>query len=260
MRVEVDPPFAHRVLTPMRSRALAIGRRITPDDWNARTRRKLDLAGNPQGWDPERVLAVKVAWAVVLGGGLIMLGLVAGKGAAALIVGGLFGVGAYFLPDWWLLRKSESRNDEMKRSLSDSLDLLTISVEAGLAFDAAMANVAANTTGPLAEEFQRTLQEMQLGTSRGDALRAMSKRTKLADLDYIVNALVQADSFGIPIADVLRVQSHEMRLKRTQKAEETAAKLPVKILFPLMLCIMPALFIVILGPAVIQIMDSFSRM
>jgi tight adherence protein C len=109
MKVEVDPPFADRVLTPMRSRALAIGRRITPDDWNARTRRKLDLAGNPEGWDPERVLAVKVAWAVVLGGGLTMLGLVAGKGAAALLVGGLFGVGAFFLPDWWLLRKSESR-------------------------------------------------------------------------------------------------------------------------------------------------------
>ena len=123
-----------------------------------------------------------------------------------------------------------------------------------------MANVAQQTQGPLAEEFQRTLQEMQLGTSRAEALRAMADRTKVSDLQYIVSALVQADQFGIPIADVLRVQSDEMRLKRTQTAEEKAAKLPVKILFPLLFCIMPAIFVVILGPAALRIAGLFSQM
>jgi tight adherence protein C len=147
----------------------------------------------------------------------------------------------------------------MRRSLADSLDLLTISVESGLAFDGAVQHVAENTTGPLSDEFKRTLREMQLGTSRADALRAMSERTQVKDLNYIVTALVQADKLGIPITQVLRVQAEEMRLKRTQAAEEAAAKLPVKILFPVMFCIMPAVFVVILGPAGITMVEFFTN-
>ena len=146
----------------------------------------------------------------------------------------------------------------MQREMPDALDLLVISVESGLGFDAALSQVARNTTGPLADEFFRVLQEMQLGTSRAEALRALAERTDVNDLRGFITAMVQADQLGIPIANVLRIQAREMRIRRSQRAEETAMKVPVKILFPLIFCILPALFIVIIGPAAIQIIKSFS--
>ncbi len=146
----------------------------------------------------------------------------------------------------------------MRRELPDALDLLTISVEAGLAFDSALSQVARNTSGPLAEEFFRVLQEMQIGLGRADAMRALGDRTDLPELRGFITSMVQADSFGIPVAQVLRVQAREMRVKRSQRAEELAQKVPVKILFPLIFCILPSLFVVILGPAVIQIFTSFN--
>jgi tight adherence protein C len=136
------------------------------------------------------------------------------------------------------------------------LDLLTISVEAGLAFDAAVSQVARNSEGPLADEFFRVLQEMQIGMGRTDAMRALGERTDVEELQGFVTAMVQADAFGIPIANVLRVQAKEMRIKRSQRAEEKAQKVPVKILFPLIFCILPCLFIVVLGPAAINIYEA----
>jgi tight adherence protein C len=144
----------------------------------------------------------------------------------------------------------------MTRSLSDAIDLLTISVESGLAFDAGLAQVARNTDGPLAAEFFRVLQEMQIGTGRLDAMRGMAERTNVPELKTLVGAMIQADAFGIPIANVLRVQSKEIRLKRSQRAEAAAQKVPVTILFPLIFCILPTLFIVILGPVAITLMQS----
>ena len=152
-----------------------------------------------------------------------------------------------------LYQKAYNRADRMRKELPDALDLLTISVEAGLAFDAAMAQVARQTEGPLAEEFFRVLQEMQIGMGRIDAFKAMAERTDVDDIRTFVTALVQADAFGIPIANVLRVQAKEMRLKRSQRAEEAAQKVPVKILFPLIFCILPTLFVVVIGPAALQI-------
>lgn len=259
MRLEVDPPFSDRVLVPLRERSLAIGRRLTPDDYAARVRRRLDLAGNPAGWDPERVLAAKVLWGLALGGITALLALILGWGFWGLLAAAALALLGYFGPDLWLNHVAEQRSTEMRQALPDSLDLLTISVESGLAFDAAMSHVATSTTGPLAEEFRRTLQEMQLGTRRQDALRGMAERTKVDDLEYIISALVQADAFGVPIGDVLRVQAAEMRLKRSQRAEEAAGKMPVKILFPLLFGIMPATLIVIVGPAAIRIMDMFAK-
>ena len=151
-----------------------------------------------------------------------------------------------------------NRTERLRRELPDALDLMTISVEAGLSFDAALAQVARNTTGPMAEEFFRVLQEMQIGWGRAEAMRALSDRTDLPELRGFVLAMIQADAFGIPVANVLRVQADEMRVKRTQRAEEAAQKVPVKILFPLIFCIMPALFVVILGPAIIQIFTSLA--
>jgi tight adherence protein C len=145
----------------------------------------------------------------------------------------------------------------MRRELPDALDLLSITVEAGLAFDAALSQVARNTTGPLADEFFRVLQEMQIGLGRTEALRALGDRANLPELRGFVTAMVQADAFGVPIANVLKVQARELRIKRSQRAEEQAQKVPVKILFPLIFCILPTLFVIVIGPAAISIIRNF---
>jgi tight adherence protein C len=161
-------------------------------------------------------------------------------------------------PNLYLYQKTYDRSKRMRRDLPDAIDLMTISVESGLAFDAAVQQVAKNTDGPLADEFSRVLREMQIGKGRADALRSLADRTNVDDVKSFVTSMVQADSFGIPIAKVLRIQSSEMRVKRRQLAEEKAQKVPVKITVPLIFCILPCLFIAVMGPAVIHIMDNFS--
>jgi tight adherence protein C len=163
----------------------------------------------------------------------------------------------YMAPNLYLYQKAHDRSEQLQRALPDAIDLLTISVESGLGFDAAVAQVAKNTDGPLSEEFARMLQEMQIGRGRSEALRSMADRTDLPDLRSFVSSMVQADAFGIPVGQVLRVQSSEIRIKRRQWAEEMAQKVPVKILVPLIFCILPCLFVAVLGPAGISIMSSF---
>ena len=165
----------------------------------------------------------------------------------------------FFAPNLYLYQRIHERSEQLQRDLPDAIDLLTISVESGLGFDAAVQQVARNTEGPLAEEFSRVLREMQIGQGRADALRALGERTNVPDVRTFVGAMVQADSFGIPVAQVLRVQSAEMRVKRRQRAEEKAQQVPVKITIPLIFCILPTLFIAVMGPAVLSIMDSFSK-
>jgi tight adherence protein C len=254
----IDAPFGERVLNPAGAKLTEIGRRFTPADRAARLRRKMDLAGNPTGWDLDRVLAAKVVGAVVGGMFGLFIPLLMGNPTWAILFGIGLAVLGFFLPDLALYQTAYGRSERILNELPDALDLLTISVEAGLGFDAALAQVARNTEGPLADEFFRVLQEMQIGTGRLDALRALADRTDVADLRGFIGAMVQADSFGVPISTVLRIQSKEMRLKRTQRAEETAQKVPVKILFPLIFCILPSLFVVILGPAGITMMNNFS--
>ena len=164
----------------------------------------------------------------------------------------------WFGPNFYLYQRVYERSKLIQRSLPDAIDLMTISVESGLAFDAAVQQVARNTEGPLAEEFSRVLREMQIGQGRAEALRGLAERTEVDDLKGFVTSMVQADSFGIPIANVLRIQSSEIRMKRRQRAEEQAQKVPVKITVPLIFCILPCLFIAVMGPAVIHIMDSFA--
>jgi tight adherence protein C len=258
MRKELDAPFSERVTGPMFARLTALGRRFTPSDASSRLRRKLDLAGNPPGWDSDRILAFKMLGLLVGGAVGLLVPLLGGNVAWAILFGVGLAVFGFVLPNIVLYQTAYNRSQTIQRELPDALDLLVISVESGLGFDAALAQVARNTTGPLAEEFFRVLQEMQLGTGRSDAMRALADRTDVADLRGFITAMVQADAFGIPIANVLRIQSREMRIRRSQRAEEMAMKIPVKILFPLIFCILPALFIVILGPAAIQIMTAFS--
>jgi tight adherence protein C len=251
---ELQQPFAERVLDPLLKHFIRVGTRFAPADRLHKIRRRLDLAGNPPGWDAERMIGLK--------GLLFLVGLVLGAilppalGAGALpttafvMVGGVLG---WFGPTLWIYQKGYDRSELIRRELPDAMDLLTISVEAGLSFDAALAQVARKSEGPLAKEISRVLQEMQIGTGRSDALRGLADRTDVCELKSFVGSMVQADGLGIPVASVLRVQAKEMRVKRSQLAEERAQKVPVKILFPLIFCIMPCLFIVMLGPAVITV-------
>jgi tight adherence protein C len=259
MRQPLSRPFAERVLNPSMGRLSQLGRRLSATDQVGRLRHRLELAGNPPRWDVDRIIAFKVlglAFGFVVG---ILVPLALRLGLLPTIAAALaLSVTGYFAPNMALYQAAYNRREQLRRDLPDSLDLLTISVEAGLAFDAALSQVARNTTGPLAEEFSRVLQEMQIGLGRSDAMRALGERTDLAELRSFVTAMVQADAFGIPMAQVLRIQAREMRVKRRQRAEELAQKVPVKILFPLIFCILPALFVVILGPAVLQLYHSFS--
>ncbi|MCZ3387384.1 MAG: type II secretion system F family protein [Actinomycetia bacterium] len=256
MKAELDRPFGERVMAPSMDRLTSIGHRFTAGDQTDRIKLKLDLAGNPPNWTVDRVIAFKV---LGLFAGLI-LGLLLGA-----LIGGLLptlacAVGltlaGFYAPNMALHQLAYNRSDQIRKDLPDALDLLTISVEAGLAFDAAVSQVARNTNGPLADEFFRVLQEMQIGMGRSEAMRALGERTDVDELQGFVTAMIQADAFGIPIANVLRIQAREMRIKRSQRAEEQAQKVPVKILFPLIFCILPCLFIVVLGPAAINIYDA----
>jgi tight adherence protein C len=255
---ELEQPFGERVLGPLTDRFERAGRRLTPDERLERIRGRLDLAGNPEGWDVDRILGLK---ALGLFAGLavgVILPPVFGAGVRGIVLAGLaLALLGWFGPTMWIYQVGYTRTEQIRRELPDALDMLTISVEAGLAFDAALAQVARNSDGPLAKELFRVLQEMNIGTGRIDALRALAERTDVDELKIFVGAMVQADGFGIPIAKVLRVQSREMRVKRSQRAEKRAQQVPVKILFPLIFCIMPALFIVVLGPAGIKIFEQF---
>jgi tight adherence protein C len=164
----------------------------------------------------------------------------------------------YFVPDLLLYSRGQERSQQIGLELADTLDQMTIAVEAGLGFDAAMDRAGRNGKGPLAEELVRTLQDIQMGRSRRQAYDALAARTDAADLRRFVRSVIQADAYGISIADVLRTQAAEMRLKRRQRAEEKAMQIPVKVIFPLMLCILPVLFIVLLGPVAMQMMAAFS--
>jgi tight adherence protein C len=257
MRREADPAFSDRVLLPVAHRFTSFGRRLTPTGQTERIKHKLDVAGSPPRWDTDRVLAFK-ALGLVGGGalGFILSLLLFGSILPTLAITGLVAALGYYAPDLVLYQMGYNRSDQIQKTLPDALDLLTISVEAGLGFDAALAQVARNTRGPLADEFFRVLQEMQIGLGRAEAFRALTDRTNVADLRNFVTAMIQADVFGIPVANVLRVQAREMRIKRTQRAEEAAQKVPVKILFPLIFCILPMLFVVVIGPAAITIIRN----
>lgn len=256
---ELNRPFSERVLAPLQARALKVGKRFTGADSAERIRTKLDLAGNPGALTVDRIIGGKVIGAVV--GLVVAFAVTALFGTAitlriVLVAAGVL-VG-YLAPNLYLYQKAYDRANQMQRELPDAIDLMTICVESGLGFDAAVQQVAANTEGPLAEEFARVLREMQIGQSRSDALRGLGDRTGVPEVRTFVSAMIQADAFGIPIAQVLRVQSSEIRVKRRQRAEHKAQQVPVKITIPLIFCILPCLFVAVMGPAALSVIDSFS--
>jgi tight adherence protein C len=236
-------------LESRRTGASSFLRVITPDAVAKRVRHLLEVAGHPAGLTMVRVLWVKVALAATA----TVLGLAVLAGGAGLltwmVVLSLVG-GSYFVPDAVVWSRGEERQKTIARELPDALDQMTIAVTAGLGFEAALSHVAANGKGPLAEEFSRTLHDVSAGRPRREAYTALVSRTNVVELKRFVGAINQADTYGIAIADVLRVQAEEMRVKRRQRAKEQAMKVPVKVTFPLMACFLPALLIVVVGPAI----------
>jgi len=231
--------------------------RITPGSYEAWLDKQLAAVGRPKEWPLNRVLAVKPLLGLA-GGALGMFYLMAEPSPSrfAVLLGAIaFG---YFAPDLLLRANAQKRRDAIRLELPNALDQMLISVQAGLGFEAAMARAAQNGRGPLADEFIRTLQDIQVGRSRKEAYLSMSDRVDVPDLRSFIRSIVQADAYGIAIAKVLKVQAQEMRMKRRQRAEEHAMKIPVKILFPLIFFIFPTLFIILLGPAVMNIIAAFS--
>ena len=239
-------------------RLLGVARRLTPAG-RVRALQSLWLrAGRPPAWPVDRLIVVKVVLPAVAA---VLSALYLSSRATPLtvLVGVAVPVVCYFLPELLLHSRAQERSQKITLELADTLDQMTIAVEAGLGFDAAMAKAGRNGTGPLAEELVRTLQDISLGHSRREAYESLASRTDVVDLRRFVRAVVQADRYGVAVAEVLRTQAAEMRMKRRQRAEEKAMQIPVKVIFPLMLCILPVLFIVMLGPAAINVIHTLNR-
>jgi tight adherence protein C len=258
-QVLLAQPFLSRVVQPMSASLLAFVGGVLPSNYRDRMHHQLLRAGLSSQFRAEEIISLQVLGGLVGGllGVLIVLTgtLGGGAGILAAVVLPLAGIQ---LPKSWVDRKVEERIESIRRDLPDTLDLLAISVEAGMGFEGALGVVCENFASPLADEFARTLREMELGLPRREALQNLKKRTEVPELSNFVLTLTQADALGMPIGRVLQAAAGEMRSKRRQWAREKAAKLPVKILFPLVLFIFPPLFVVLLGPAASQIMDSFN--
>lgn len=255
---DVERPFSVRLLGPAWDNFRSIGRTLTPGWQLRRVRSHAKLAGLGPG-GVEGVLALKAA--TVIGGAtllpLAMAALGAAFGSVVLwaVIGGAFG---FFLPDFFIARKGKARQEDIRRTLPETIDLMAIAVQAGMGLEGAMDLVSQKLPGALGDELHRMLQEVQLGASRRQALQKLRERTEVGELSTFCLALIQADTIGSPIAEVLQSHAGEMRMLRRQRARETAAKLPVKLLFPLLLTIFPALLIVIIGPAIISIVQAFT--
>lgn len=233
----------------------ALARHLVSGSYAAKLDRLLAMAGRPSAWPLDRIIVSKPISALVLGG-LGFLAFLTSPIPQLFVLAIVLLVLGFFLPDLLVYNAGIKRQEAIQLELPNVLDQLLISVEAGLGFESAMARVASNSPGPMAQEMSRALQEMQLGRSRAETYMALAERSSVPDLKSFVRAVIQADRYGIGIVRVLKVQASQMRVKRRQRAEEKAMKLPVKVLFPLLLCIFPVLFIVILGPAVINILQS----
>lgn len=258
-KIEMSLPFTERIIYPMARKLGEFAVHFTPQNALQSTSRKLDLAGNPGKLDPTLFLSLQFL-AGLLFGGILILALTLGTASVALgmrmliIIGGV--ILGFFFPQLWLTSKINARQKNVRRALPDALDLLTICVEAGLGFDAALAKVSDKWESDLSLAFSRVLQEIQLGKIRRDALRDMADRIGLPELTSFVAAVIQSEQLGVSMAKVLRIQADQMRIKRRQLAEEEAHKAPVKMLIPMALLIFPSLMITLMTPAVLRIFNS----
>lgn len=251
--VRSELPASERFVGPVLAGSRGLARRLSPSGTADRLASGLDRAGNPSPWTVDRIMGVK-GMCLLLG---LALGLLFG---GITVVGALmalgFGAALFYLPDILLYNAALRRQERTSKDLADVLDVLTVCVEAGQGFDGAILRVARTSDGPLSGEFARVLSEIQLGKTRAQAFSSMGQRVVLPEVKNFVSAIVQADRLGIPIAKVLREQTSSMRVVRRQKAEEQAQKVTVKILFPLLFCMFPAMFVVIIGPGAIRMMEN----
>ena len=259
--LELQQPFFDRTIKPLAARLSGRVARLSSSNFSERTEKRLALAGNPGDMRTADWLGIKAIVAVVTAGILFLLfGILLGSGILQGVIFGLLGLGiGYILPEFWLSGRVKKRQKLIIVQIPDALDLLTISVRAGLGFDAALGKVVEKMKGPLIDEFRRALAEVRVGKVRREALRDIVARTEVTPLTNFIGAIVQAEQLGVSISKVLQVQSEQLRIERRQRAEEQAAKAPIKMLFPLVGCIFPSLFIVILGPAIILIIGNLGQ-
>lgn len=250
---ELEQPFFERAVRPFVVRISRLSQRGGGLGMVERAEARLHRAGYPGGLRGADWMGVKVLASILFAIGFTVIFLA----LMGFPVGIFFGIGGlavgFLAPEFWLGRKIASRQLDMLLQLPDALDLLTISVEAGLGFDAALAKVVEKMEGPLVNEFRQALAEIRMGRLRRDALRDVASRADVQPVTNFIGAIVQAEQLGVPIAKVLQIQSQQLRIERRQRAEEAAAKAPVKMLFPMVGCIFPTIFIVILGPAIVTV-------
>jgi len=259
--LELQAPLFERTIRPLAGRLSGSVARVTSASFATTTEKRLALAGNPGDLRVADWLGVKAVGAIIGAGLFGALFVFPGPlkipfpvNMVMILVGVMFG---YTVPEFWLGGRVKKRQKLILLQVPDALDLLTISVRAGLGFDGALGKVVEKLKGPLTEEFRRALAEIRVGKARRDALRDIVPRTEVPALTNFIGAVIQAEQLGVSISKVLQVQSEQLRIERRQRAEEMAAKAPIKMLFPLVGCIFPSLFIIILGPAIILIMINF---
>lgn len=255
--IELSQPFGQRIIRPILLGLAKFVTRFTPASTVEATRHKLELAGRPHNWGPSEFFGVRAGVGIMFAVLAFLLMTVA-KQPVLFRVGGLaLGLVLGFLfPAMWLGSKIRRRQAEIIKALPDALDLLTICVEAGLGLDSAMAKVAEKWDNELSRAFGRVIQEMRLGKLRREALREMDRSIGVTDVTSFVAAVIQADQLGVSMAKVMRIQSEQMRIKRRQRAEEKAHQAPVKMMFPLVFLIFPALYVVLLGPATLVVKNQ----
>lgn len=257
--IELSQPFSQRVLRPMLVRLGNALSRLSPSKSRAEAELMLERAGKPYGWGSTEFLGLRIFVAVIFGVLAFLITIISPSvGPVTKLVAPLVAVVmGFILPVLWIRQKINKRKKEIIKSLPDAMDLLTIAVEAGMGFDGALQKVAEKWDNELSRAFAKVVQEMRLGVIRREALRNMSNNMDVPDVTSFVAAIIQADQLGVSIAKILRIQSEQMRTKRRQRAEEQANKAPIKMLFPMVFLIFPALFVVLLGPAVIILMETF---
>ena len=257
--LEMSQPFSERVIYPIARSLGNFAVKFTPQNALQSISQKIERAGLPSNVEPSFIFVLQLVL-MLLFGGLLFLVLQFGPTqwpfGRVILLSLLFGVLGFYMPQMWLTSKINKRQKEIRKALPDALDLLTICVEAGLGFDAAMAQVCAKWESELTVAFQRVLQEIQLGKLRRDALRDMSDRVGLPELTSFVAAVIQSEQLGVSLANVLHVQADQMRIRRRQFAEEEARKAPIKMIIPMALLIFPALLIVLLAPSAIRLVQS----
>lgn len=254
--IELSQPFSQRIVRPLLVALSTFFSRLSPSKSREAMELKLQMAGKPYNWGPTEFFGLRIFIAIILGVLLLLLLMLSQGFLIAVVAAIIAALVGFMLPILWLRSKTRKRQVEIVKALPDALDLLTIVVEAGMGFDGAMQKVAEKWENEISKGFAKVVQEMRLGVVRRDALKNMDASMGVPDVTTFVAAIVQAEQLGVSIAKILRVQSEQMRIKRRQRAEAEANKAPIKMLFPMVFLIFPALFIILLGPAALIIMET----